>query len=137
MLFDRAFSIFTMTSVKNILNSVGPPCRLLYPSTQPLYSNPIRRSKLSARKMIGFVTLVWVLAFFIAVPQVTQTYAPWPDDFKDVICPLSAVSERAHLSFLLAAKPRMSLDNKYEVGGKGVLHFLVILCQYGKTLTGI
>ena len=43
--------------------------------------------------MLGFVTLVWVLAFFIAVPQVAQTYAPWPDEFKDVICPLSAVSQ--------------------------------------------
>ena len=56
--------------------------------------------------MLGFVTLVWVTAFLIAVPQVGQTYAPWPEDeFKDVICPLSAVSSpfplEMHLIFFM------------------------------------
>ena len=52
----------------------------------------LARSTLNAHKMLGFVTLVWTVAFFIAVPQVAQTYTPWPDnEFKDVICPLSAV----------------------------------------------
>ena len=37
--------------------------------------------------------------------------------------------------FLPAAKPRRSMDHKYEVGGKGVVHFLEIFCQYGKILT--
>ena len=41
--------------------------------------------------MLGFVTCVWMLAFLMAVPQVAQTYAQWPDEYEDVICPLSAV----------------------------------------------
>ena len=65
----------------------GHPVRLRKTSLISTYST------LNARKMLGFVTLVWMLAFFIAVPQVAQTYAPWPDEFKDVICPLSAVSQ--------------------------------------------
>ena len=44
--------------------------------------------------MLGFVTCVWMLAFLMAVPQVAQTYAPWPDEYEDVICPLSAVREQ-------------------------------------------
>ena len=36
-----------------------------------------------------------------------------------------------------AAKPRKSMDHKYEVGGRGVVHFLRIYCQYGKILMGL
>ena len=67
--------------------------------------HPLPRSTLNAYKMLGFVTCVWLLAFFMALPQVFQTYATWPDEYEDVVCPLSAVRGTPERGVLRTERP--------------------------------